>query len=157
MTILKILDTLQQLELRAAELYRWLAEVLAADRQASGVFFRLSLQEQTHANLIAFQRRVILHGGGPVAVPEIDLRGVAEVIAAVDEFRATHPSPTVEEAVAFAMWLEEGAAEQVHSRLLRACDSPLATLVRNLAADDRRHKELLGTLTARFAKESAAC
>lgn len=157
MNILKILDTLQQLELRVAELYRWLADVFAADREASGVFFRLSLQEQTHANLIAFQRRVILHGGGPVAVPDIDLRGVAEVIARVDEFRASTPRPTLEQAVAFAVSLEEGAAEQVHSRLLRGCDSPLATLVRSLAADDLRHKELLGTLTARFARASAAC
>lgn len=155
MTILKILDTLQQLELRVAELYRWLSDVFAADREASGVFFRLSLQEQTHANLIAFQRRVILHGGGPVAVPNIDLGGVAEVMAQVEEFRTGKPS--LEEAVAFTTSLEDSAAEQIHTRLLSKCDSPLAALMRSLAADDLRHKELLGTLTKRFARQSVAC
>ncbi len=157
MTILKLLDALQQLELQVAELYRWLADEFADDREATGVFFRLSLQEETHANLIAFQRRMILHASGPVPVPDIDIRAVAEVSQQLREFRARHPHPTLEEALSFAASLEDTAAERVHTRILTGAESPLKALVSSLAADDLRHRELLGTLQARFARQSAAC
>ncbi len=157
MSMVKLLDTLQQLELCVAELYRGLAERFAADREAAGVFFRLSLEEHTHANLLAFQKRLVLHGAGPVAVPDIDLEEVVELIAKVEAFRARQPRPSLEEAVQFAASLEQTAAERLHARVLTRLDGPFGKLLNNLAIDDRRHEQLLATLRSRFQTASAAC
>jgi len=157
MSLVKILETLQQLELSAAELYRDCAEMFAAHREASGVFFRLSLEEHTHANLLAFQKRLVLHGAGPVAVPDVDLGEVVELIAKVEAFRVRRPRPTLEEAVQFATFLEQTAAERLHARVLTHLDGPFGGLLKNLAADDARHEQLLATLRNRLRAASAAC
>lgn len=157
MSTLKVLDTLQKLELRIAELYRWLADAFAADAETSGLFFRLSLQEQSHANLIAFQRRVILHGGGQSYSPDIDMKAVTEVIAAVDAFRAANPKPTLEQALDFARTVEDTAAEKIHLRALAGAGFGIEGLIATLASDDQRHEKMLARLAARFEQQAVAC
>ena len=58
MEISNLLSALEGVEGGLADLYGWFSERLSEDGEVSGVFFRLSLQEMSHLNLVRYGRKL---------------------------------------------------------------------------------------------------
>lgn len=131
------------LENAMGELYWWLADALEADAEASTLFRKMASEEKGHAVLLDYQRRIArqnLRLGGEV---DLDLVFIVAAIARTKSFRVGVPAPTVEQALALALQLEEGAAEAHMKNALREASPELAELLRGLGSEDRQHVERL--------------
>ncbi len=145
MTLMSILDEMLRLEGAMANLYRWLTGVLAADHpRAAAVFFRLCIQEEGHANLIRYHRRLARTVNGSNEIADDIAAELRQVTARIDELRARSESPTLAEAVEFAIGLEDSAAERIHAQLVSHRIG--GSLVASLLDEDRRHRDVLQKL-----------
>ncbi|MCU0303373.1 MAG: hypothetical protein MUC56_04890 [Thermoanaerobaculales bacterium] len=143
MKILEALSRLERVEGAMASLYEWLSEVFAADGEASGLFFRLSLQEKSHASLLRYGRKLVHRS--PKEFDDVDLDGVAvdALLATVERFRAAAPVPSLADALFFAMRVECHPAEHGHREVLAASNPAISQIVRNLAIADEEHHQTL--------------
>jgi len=152
MRILEALTRLERVEQAMAEFYEWLSETFDADAEAAGLFFRLSLQERSHASLLRYGRKLVHRSPNDFEDVDFDPRPITELLAAVDEFRRSNPTPSLAEALFFAMKAECHPVENAHREVLTASNPEIGAVVRNLAIADEQHHE---TLQA-FARERRA-
>lgn len=149
MEILKLLSGLESVEGSLAELYTWLSECLASDAEVAGVFFRLSLQEESHVNLVRYGRKLARRTAGRFRPVTTGAEPVTELLAAIGSFREGHPEPTVEDALRFALWAESHAAERIHRTVVVEANPSLSGVVASLAAADREHRAMLEVVARR--------
>ena len=145
MKILTVLGAIFKIEMAAGELYRWLSEVLADDKEAASLFFRMSMQEQSHANLINYARRLINLNPGDFGDVSIDLNTVNALLDELVSFRRSNLTPTVEQALRFAISIEENAAERVHRSMVIDSNPMLHNIINSLAKADDEHTRGLKT------------
>jgi hypothetical protein len=55
---LKVLQPIEELEKKISELYEWFSDIFADDAEAAVFFYRVSIDETAHADLVAYQLRV---------------------------------------------------------------------------------------------------
>lgn len=155
MTLMTILDEMLRLETAMADLYRWLTGVLAAEHpRAAAVFFRLCIQEEGHANLIRYHRRLARTVTGSNNVADEIAVELRQAVARVDEFRARSEPTTLTEAVEFSIDLEDSAAERIHAQLVSHRIG--GSLVASLLDEDRRHRDILQQLGGRKMENAVA-
>ena len=143
MNLAAVLNALEGVEHGLAELYGWLAQLFDHDAAASGMFFRLSLQEQSHVNLLRYGRSLVRHSPKEFRAVPVDRALIEELVTRIHAFRSTQPGPTLEEAVVFAFRAESHAAERIHRAVLVDASPSLAGVVASLACADREHAALL--------------
>lgn len=157
MRLLTALDELLRLEVALGDFYRWLSDELGeTDPDAAAVFFRLSVQEEGHANLVRYHRRLVRRSvEAPAEIEPFDsvVRGAVERITA---FRSSASRPVLLDAVALAAELETLAADSIHARLAAHSPVELGGFVSSLLRDDRRHLEMVEALRRRIEASSAA-
>ena len=149
MNIDGMLRKAEALETQLGLLYEWLSTVLVESPAACGAFFRLSMEERSHANLVAYQRRMLsrdLLGAGDQGLFDTLATRIDCLLHVIADFRAASPRPTVAEAVRMAISLETSAVETVHRDAVAVACPELASLVSQLGADDRRHLQNLHDL-----------
>ncbi|MEW6586053.1 MAG: J domain-containing protein [Nitrospirota bacterium] len=147
MAILRVLDTLEKLEAKMADLYEWFATIFAADSEATEFFYRMSLDETAHANLVRYYRRMASKDAkvlGEVALDVEPLKATMERINAV----LSGPKPSLEEAVKIAVDLEINAAESHAIASLVTAAPGLAPLLTNLGSLDSKHHRVLEEFAA---------
>jgi hypothetical protein len=142
MQILSLLSTLADIELEMSGLYSWLAEVFAEDGEAAGLFFRLSLQERSHYNLVRFGKRLVHSNPNEFARVPVDGRELFELRDTIGRFRTADPPP-LEDAVRFALEIERQAGENIHRRVIVESNPKLMEMIRNLATSDADHLRVL--------------
>ena len=157
MRLLTALDELLRLEIALGELYRWLSEVFGdSDPDAAAVFFRLSVQEEGHANLIRYHRRLVRRSAEVPAEVEAFDAVVRDAVERIMTFRNSTGRPTLAEAAALAAEVESLAADSIHARLATHSPAELGGFVSSLLRDDRRHLEMVESLRERARPSSAA-
>jgi len=145
-TILTVLDALVQFEEVLRDLYVWLSEVYSRDPVVSGTFYRLSLKEASHVNLVKYQRRLAHENAANLRTIEVDDSEVQRILGGVREFRGRTDAPRLDEALDFTIDVEKAAAERVHTTDTAHRDPDIEKLMGVLASDDRRHCEILQKL-----------
>ena len=58
MHILGVLDLLEKLETKISELYEWFSRNYADDAGAASLFYRISIDEIAHANLVRYEKKL---------------------------------------------------------------------------------------------------
>jgi len=150
MHILKALDPLEKLEDRIARLYEWFSENLKDDAEASAFFYRMSIDESAHANLVRYQRRVASQNMklfGDLDL-DLDLSGIQKEIARIEAILAG-PPPMVEEAVKISLDIENNAAKTHYGNTVEKAASSIATLLTSLSAFDCKHCEVFEEFAAK--------
>ena len=139
MKILTLLSSLEKIEFEMAALYDWLSAVFKEDAEASGLFFRMSMQEKSHANLIRYGKKLVHRS--PIDSSEVDFdpATIEQLRAAIRKARASDPSPTLEQAISLALGLEDSPAETAHRSILMNANPELVGVIRNLATADEEH------------------
>lgn len=141
MYILRILDALEKVETKIADLYEWFSEIFSDDAEVSSFFYRISVDESAHANLIRFQRRIISQNRKLAEDIALDFNVVNAVLDRLTSARSG-AAPSIEEAIRFAIEIENSVAE-AHSQSVIARSIPgISDLLKNLSGFDNRHCEV---------------
>ncbi|MEE4270856.1 MAG: hypothetical protein V2I67_04225 [Thermoanaerobaculales bacterium] len=149
MKIHEVLSRLEDIENTMADLYEWLSEVFEADSEASGLFFRMSLQEKSHASLLKYGKNLVRRSPDEFDDVDFDAGVVEALVSSVDEFRAKSPAPSLAEALFFSMQVECHPAENSHRDVLTVSNPEISQMIRSLAIADAEHHKTLKTFAQR--------
>lgn len=140
MKILRVLEKLEEFETRVSHLYKRLSELFDGDSEASSLFSRLAVEEEMHARIVSYQRRLIVQNTKifeHVEFEGVELDELVKAMVKVDSFGATVPS--LEEALPFLLELEDDAAECHYKAALVDVKPELLSFFRSLASFDSMH------------------
>ncbi|MEN8165217.1 MAG: hypothetical protein ABFS37_13895 [Acidobacteriota bacterium] len=143
MQILTVLSAIEKIESSVAKLYEWYSEVFAGDDEASGFFFRLAMQEHSHANMIALAKNLVRRSPSDFSPIDFDLALVEDLLDTITLFRTHNPQPSLAAALGFAMSVESHGAEGIHRSMVIQSNPEVADMVNSLANADREHFKLL--------------
>lgn len=143
MRIYQVLSKLERVEGKMAELYEWLSEVFESDPEASGLFFRMSLQEKSHSRLLKYGKKLVHRSPDEFEDVDFDAETVDALLASVDEFRAQSTEPSLAQALFFAMQVECHPAENSHRDVLSVSNPEISQVIRSLAIADAEHHDTL--------------
>jgi rubrerythrin len=153
MKILTLLSSLEKVELEMAALYEWLSGVFSDDSEASGLFFRMAMQEKSHANLIRYGKKLVHQAPTDFGEVEFDSSEIQPLLESIRASKGKNPPPTLAEAIALVVRLEESPAERIHRKILIDSNPAVQQVIQSLAAADDEH---LAGLKAFAAKRELA-
>jgi len=139
MKILTLLSSLEKIEIQMSTLYEWLSTVFKDDTEASGLFFRMAMQEKSHANLIRYGKNLVHRAPMDFSEVDFDPGVIDQLMAAIRSARESNPAPTLQQAIGLALDLEDSPAETAHRSILMNSNPEVAGVIRNLAAADEEH------------------
>jgi hypothetical protein len=141
--LFSVLTLLEELEMAVGRLYRRYSEALEDDPAASAFFFRLNLEERSHASIIRYQRKIAWQNPNHFTAASLDMHEVEEAIRKADTLASSPNTPTLAEALAVAAEFESGAAES-HCRIaVETEDASFGRLVGRLGSADKTHAEMV--------------
>ncbi len=143
MDVVRFLNWLDEIELRMEQIYSWLAGVFQEDPELSGLFSRMSREESGHSINVKFAIRMVM--GNRREFPEIDLdpEQLKAVIAGLDAFKANNPSPSLKQALQFAISAEADESKIALTRTIAQSHPKLAGVLKDINRYDRTHLETL--------------
>jgi rubrerythrin len=148
MTTQRLFNLLERLEGKMAELYRLYSELFATDAEASSLFFRLSMEEKSHVNIVKYERRLTKQNPRYFEKTHMDEEALSAEGDRVERLCNSRTNPSLEDAVWIALELESGAAER-HYRLSILQSRPeAAKLLKGMAKEDDQHNEALRAFAA---------
>ncbi len=142
MVILKVLDGIEKLEAKMADLYEWFRTIFKQDAEAAALFDRLNLDETAHVNLVRYYRRVVSKNIKLFGDISIDVESLKATLARVESIRSG-PLPSLEEAVKTAIDIEINAGEVHAVAAFGSAVSGIASLLRSLGAFDSKHYRVI--------------
>ncbi len=143
MQILTVLTAIGKIETNVGNFYEWLSDVFSDDPEASGFFFRMSMQEKSHANLVSFAKKLAHRSPDDFGEVDVDMKVADELLEDLSTFHATNPNPTLPDALAFAMKVEGHDAESLHRSLVIQSNPEIAEIINSLAKADSEHFQAL--------------
>jgi rubrerythrin len=137
--LLKTLKELEQIEMKMAELYQWLAEVFREDSEASDLFTHLWMEEISHQNILQYEGRIVRANPKAFRELNVDIAMLNRTLEAVRNFRQNNPRPDLETALRTALIFEGGAAELYYVTVFKEAAEDFSQFVTNLHAASRTH------------------
>ncbi|MHB8882231.1 MAG: DnaJ domain-containing protein [Thermodesulfovibrionales bacterium] len=139
MQILKMLTQLEKLETDMARLYEWFSHVFREDEAAAAFFYGVSVEEEVHANIVRYQRRLVSQNIKNFSEVDFDLTPIEKTLSDIAAIRKTETPPSLEEALRYAIELEHGIAEEHYRTILKKANPEVEGLLKSLGAFDLRH------------------
>ncbi len=143
MQVLAVLSEISRLEAEVGDFYAWLSDVFSADVEAAGFFYRLSMQERSHVNLVSFAKKLVHRSPQDFAAIDLDLGCIDELRTMIGAFRKHNPKPPLADVLEMAMKLETHHAERVLRSAVIQSNPRIADLVNSLAMADSEHVDLI--------------
>ncbi|MBA4371401.1 MAG: hypothetical protein C0402_00920 [Thermodesulfovibrio sp.] len=156
MHILKMLAPLEELETKMAGLYEWFSRIFSEDIDASSFFYRVSVEEVVHANIIKYQRRLVTQNPKSFSEIDMDVASIRKVLSDIDAIRDAAEPPGLEDALRHAIDLEHSTAEEHNRTLIGKSNPEVERLLRGLGAFDCRHITCFHEFAAKRGFESIA-
>lgn len=146
MDIFKVLDAIEKVELKISELYKYFNKLFADEKGAAALFFRMSLDEQSHADLIKYQRRLARQNKNLSKDIEMDISRVDKLISEIDNIIGSHKPLSLGEAIKLSIEIENDIMEYHGRHAMIKTVTEVAELLKNLFGEDHKHIELLKEL-----------
>ena len=143
MDLLKILAPLADFEANLGNLYAIFSEKFAAeDREASELFEKMAIEERSHRDMVNCEKRTVEADREAFGETDADLTIVLQGLARIETMRkaAVSGKVTVDEAVQFALYIEDSACESYLFDALRKSNERFHGLMKNLADQSRDHE-----------------
>jgi rubrerythrin len=102
-----------------------------------------------------FQKRLAATNTSAFQSVEVDISEIDRLLQEIEDFKELHRTPSLTQAIQFAIELEASAAENLHRSLIAEANPNLSPLVEQLAGDDDRHLEMLESLQAKIAQKAS--
>jgi len=146
MDIVKALTALKKLELKMQELYEFYNKTFSEDKEAAGFFFELSLEEKSHADLIAYQLRNIRQDRSKFNDVDFDIEPLKQFMGEVEAIISSEKPISLVDALKLSMDFECNALEYHCRTLIRKSNPELGELIDRLGSDDKLHYDKLRSL-----------
>ncbi len=146
MEIITALEALRKLELKIRDLYAHYHKLFDMDKEASGFFFELSLEEKSHADLIDYQLRTIKKNKLIFDDVEFDMESLNRLIAGIESKLSSKTPISLYDAVNFALELENDVLEYHYRTLIAKSNPEVGELIKKLGASDKEHFDKLKLL-----------
>ncbi len=143
-----VFRTLTDFARASADLYFCWAEAFQADREAAAIWGKMATEETGHANLIAYQRRILKKTGsltGDVGPAMDELTMLLDIVRRAIE----SPDHSLDEAVRLAVWMEVSAAGSELQGAITQSSPEVQKLLERLGSDDRAHVQRLKDFAVR--------
>lgn len=144
--IAKALEIIKKLELSAQAFYEYYHDVFSADKEASGCFFMLSLEEKSHADLIDYQIRTIRKNKSLFNNVEFDAGVLNQWISKLEAHIASKEPASLESVLQIALELETDALEHQYIKLIAQSNPDVGELIKKLTAAENEHYKKLQKL-----------
>lgn len=135
--LLKLLALAESVERLAAELYDRYAQAFADDEEAAFLFYRLSVEENSHLALVKYTALAAEHGSLPSDGAPLEPKPLVALQAQLSAESMVPPPTTLREAVHRAMELEVLLGESYQKTRLAGVSAAAARLVASL--DEQGH------------------
>ncbi len=154
MNLQSLLKPLEELEESLGDLYEWFSRLFEEDEEAASLFYRMAREERSHATLIRYERRLLRQSKLEVPTPMEQ----SHIREALDRIRALSQEvpPTLEEAIRFALEIENHDAENHYRFTHGTLPASLTRLLGRLGREDLRHYRSLLDFADRRGKPFAA-
>jgi len=145
MDILKFLKAVESLEGDLANLYGKFSRDFD-DAEVSDMFRKLSQDEESHREIVVFEKKLVLRNRGEFKDVEVDLAGLPEMLAKIDEIMKATQSLSSDQAIIFAVDCEKSAAEIHFKKAITIANPQIAGLMKNLGQKDKEHLSFLSKI-----------
>ncbi|MGC8722715.1 MAG: hypothetical protein ACP5VF_02420 [Acidobacteriota bacterium] len=153
MDLQSLLKPLEELEESLGDLYEGFSRLFEEDEEAASLFYRMARDERSHAILIRYERRLLRQNKIEVPTP-LEQSHIREALARIRAFSREAP-PTLEEAIRFALEIENHDSEN-HTRFSKGVlPASLTRLLGRLGREDLRHYRNLLDFAGRRGKPFA--
>jgi rubrerythrin/DnaJ-domain-containing protein 1 len=144
MHILRALETLERLETGIAYLYEWYSKLFSKEEDGgSALFYRLSIEESVHANIVSFQRRIVSQNLKMFGEVSLDFAGINDVFSKIESARNLDPPPSLERALEAALEIENSAAECHYKNAIAMTIPDVVPLLKSLGSFDASHSKVV--------------
>lgn len=144
MDVLTALNDIEKLELKLSELYLHFSRLFSDDTAVASLFKKLSEEEQSHYDLVQYQKRLIRKNKELFKDVTIDVAEIRQVIDKADSLQNADPPLSVEEAVRSAIEIEKNAAEYHFRTAIQQANPDIAAFLKSLGGYDDGHARSLG-------------
>ena len=148
MNLWNLLKLLQGLETKLGQLYAKFSKDFAGQESVSRFFYRLSREEEQHANLVKYQQKLVSgqrEREKQVAVYtselDIDTEEIETMLNSVDYYLETAQSMPLQKALKVTVIFESSAAENHYKTATADVFPELTELLLKLADEDKAHKQ----------------
>lgn len=149
MHILKVLGHLERLETFSMSLYENYSKLFSKDREVSGLFYSLSLNEQSRAGLIRYQKRMVMRDPDDFQDVDVDMGAIERATLRVKKALADEDKPSLEDAVKLTVKLETDVSEGYYRSLMEQSNPQVARLLKSLDTESREHLSNIVTFALR--------
>ena len=149
MHILKVLGHLERLETFSMSLYENYSKLFSKDREVSGLFYSLSLNEQSRAELIRYQKRMVMRDPDDFQEVDVDMGAIERATLRVKKALADEDKPSLEDAVKLTVKLETDVSEGYYRSLMEQSNPQVARLLKSLDTESREHLSNIVTFALR--------
>ena len=142
MDILKFLNMAEGLEGNLATLYGKFSKDFDP-AEVSEMFRKLSQDEESHREIVKFEKKLVLRNRGEFKEISLDISGLSEMLAKIDELIKASQPLTPDQAIIFAIDCERSAAELHFRKAITISNPKIAGLMKNLGQKDKDHFSFL--------------
>ena len=141
--VMSVLNDLEKIENGLRDIYAAFADKFADNSPYRDLFRALSLDEETHAGHVRYQKRLVRQNPDDFTHVSIDMEGMDEILAFIHHLIDHPPNASPEEAVALAIDLESISQERMYRSVIVESCPGLKPLIDNLTRFDKAHLERL--------------
>jgi rubrerythrin len=145
MDILKFLKEVEELEGRLAEAYGRFSRDLD-NAEVSDMFRKLSQDEESHRDIVVFEKKMVMRNRGEFKDVEVDVSGLPEMLAVIDGVMKSAESLSSDDAIKFAVNCEKSAAEIHFKKAITIANPQIAGLMKSLGQKDKDHFSFLSKI-----------
>ncbi len=148
--ILTVLNMLEEIETAMKNLYLWISEKFPEDPEIYRFFQRMSREEETHAGMVRYQKRLIRQNPDSFEDVSVDLSELREFLDFVSAIPQRESIPTPEKALELAIRLEGMDEERMYRSVIIESYPELRELIQNLTRSDEEHCAFLKKFTRNY-------
>lgn len=141
--VMSVLNDLEKIENGLRDIYAAFADKFTDNPPYRDLFRALSRDEETHADHVRYQRRLVRQNPDDFTHVSIDMEGMDEILAFLRHLMENPPNATPEEAVALAIDLESISQERMYRSVIVESCPGLKPLIDNLTSFDKVHLDRL--------------
>jgi hypothetical protein len=144
MHILKVLGHLERLESSTKSLYENYSKLFSDDREVSGLFYSLNLNKQSRAELVRYQKRMVMKAPDDFQEVDVDMDAIESDVLRVKAALAHGDKTKLEDAVKLTVRLETDVAGGYYRSVMEQSNPQVGLLLRSL---DTESNEQLRNIT----------
>lgn len=148
--IMTVLNMLEEIEISMKNLYVWISEEFPDDPDFYRFFQRMSREEETHAGMVKYQKRLIRQNPDSFDEVSVDLSELQEFLEFISSIKEKYLDLTPESALKLAIQLEGMDEERMYRNVIVESYPELKELIHNLTRSDEEHCVFLKNFTRQY-------